>query len=152
MKVLLHVCIGWIIVFTLTGCIGEEYDFTPPAITLLGEMGYESDPLAEANITWRGYESVPIKKEVADIKAFAEKQPQLYYVAGENVSMLFDHTDFDEHALAIYLWNDEQKIGLVAANGDIKLPEENGDFVLEINLDTDRGKAQYVGRMNISNK
>lgn len=152
MKVLLNIFIGSIIVFTLTGCIGEEYDFTPPTITLLGEMGFESDPLVEANVTWRGPENVSIKKEVSDLMAFSQKQPQLFYVTGEKVTMLFDHTDFDERSLQMYLWNSEQKIGLVAANGDIKLPEENGEFILEIILETNRGKAQYVGRMNISNK
>ncbi|MEK3799544.1 hypothetical protein MHI18_15195 [Peribacillus sp. FSL H8-0477] len=152
MKILLHVCIGWFVIFTLTGCIGEEYDFTPPAITLLGEMGYESDELTEANLAWRGPENVPINKEVSDLTDFAKKQPQQFYVTGEKVKLLFDHTDFVERSLQVYLWNDEQKIGLVAANGDITLPQENGEFVLEINLDTDKGKAQYVGRMNISNK
>ena len=27
-------CIGMIVVFILTGCIGENYDFSPPAINL----------------------------------------------------------------------------------------------------------------------
>lgn len=109
MNVLLKVCIGWFVVFTLTGCIGEEYDFTPPTITLLDEMTVESDPLAEANVAWRGPENVPIKKDVGDISSLAKKQPKLYYVAGGTVSMLFDHTDFVERQVSVSAWKNRQK-------------------------------------------
>lgn len=56
------------ILFLLTGCIGEDYDFTPPSVTL-----FESDiPLIEANIDWSSDKQY--KKETKDILLLAKKQ------------------------------------------------------------------------------
>lgn len=66
--------------------------------------------------------------------------------------MLFDHTDFVERQVSVSAWKNGQKVELSVTDGDVQLPEEKGEYILEINLDTDHGKARYVGRMNISNK
>lgn len=148
MNVYLKVWLGLLIIFTLTGCFGEEYEFNPPAITLLGETGYESDALTEANLAWRGPGNVPIKEKVLDIEAFGKKQPKLSYAAGETVSMVFDHTDFDEKALQVFLWKNEEQIEVSVTDDDFQLPEEKVEYVLDIMLHTNRGSAQYVGRLS----
>ena len=35
MKVFLKLCIGLIFIFILTGCFGENYDFSPPQLHFL---------------------------------------------------------------------------------------------------------------------
>ena len=64
-----------IVVFILTGCIGENYDFSPPAINLSSDSNIKSEELAEANIDWRGVGNNPIEKE---IKKFQEATEELH--------------------------------------------------------------------------
>ena len=68
-----------IVVFILTGCIGENYDFSPPAINLSSDSNIKSEELAEANIDWRGVGNNPIEKEIKDIIALAKKQQPMYF-------------------------------------------------------------------------
>ena len=83
-----------IFVFILTGCIGENYDFSPPVVTLSSNSKIKSEELVEANIEWREEGNNPIEKETKDILALVQQQ-QMYFTAGEKVDLLFEHGDFD---------------------------------------------------------
>ncbi|MGE7880043.1 hypothetical protein [Peribacillus muralis] len=67
--------IGLLLAFSLTGCFGEDYDFTPPSVTLFNGTNSEIDiKLKEANIDWKSDKEY--KKETKDILSLARKQKQ----------------------------------------------------------------------------
>lgn len=149
MKILLRLCIGLIYVFILTGCIGENYDFSPPAITLSSDSNMNSEELAEANIDWRGEGNNPIGKETNDILALAKKQQPMYLSTGEKVDLLSDHADFKTEGLSVSVWQNDKRLDLEVTDISFNLPKEKGEYVIEVNLQTDRGNAQYVGNLVI---
>ena len=53
MNTFFKLIVGLFFVFLLTGCFGEEYDFSPPTVSVFTPNGinYQED-LAEANIDW----------------------------------------------------------------------------------------------------
>lgn len=142
--------VGLIFVFSLTGCFGESYDFNPPSVKLSSNSNIESEELAEANIVWRG-EDNKVKKElnIKDISSLAKQQPQMNFIAGEKVDLLFEHTDFASKGLSVSVWQNDKKSDLKVNDISFNLPKEKGEYVIEVNLQTDRGDAQYVGNINI---
>ncbi|WP_453989789.1 hypothetical protein [Bacillus nitroreducens] len=150
MNVLIRLCIGLIFLFIVTGCIGEEYDFSPPTITLSSNSNIESEELVEANIDWRGEENKPIEKETENIEELAKQQQQMYFTAGEKVDLLSDHADFKLEELRVSIWQNDHKLDLEVTDISFDLPKEKGEYVIEVNLQTDRGKAQYVENVVIN--
>lgn len=129
----------------LAGCIGENYDFTPPTITLL-----ESEiELAEANVDWQGENNEPYEKETKNLEALAKKQEIIYGFAGQQTELLFDHTDFAEKSLSVTLLKDGEKIELDLQDNSFYFPDEKGEYTLIVELVTDRGKAEYVGNVQV---
>jgi len=141
--------IGLFFVFSLTGCFGESYDFSPPSVKLSSDSNIESEELTEANIDWRGENNKQIKKEIKDILVLAKKQQPMYFIAGEKVDLLFEHTDFAPQELNVSVWQNDKKSDLEVDDIFFHLPKEKGEYVLEVNLHTDRGNAQYVGNIGI---
>ncbi|ETI67755.1 hypothetical protein [Neobacillus vireti] len=142
--------IGLFFVFSLTGCFGESYDFNPPSVKLSSNSNIESEELAQANIVWRG-EGNKIKKElkIKDIFSLAKHQQQMNFIAGEKVDLLFEHTDFAPKGLSVSVWQNDKKFDLEVNDISFYLPKDKGEYVIEVNLHTDRGDAQYVGNINI---
>lgn len=130
------------IIFSLTGCIGEDYDFTPPSVSL-----FESDiPLKEANIDWSSDKQY--KKETADILSLAKKQKQISISPNQQDLITFDSEDFKVEELTIYLWNQNVKTKLeLNKNRHFNFPKEKGEFLIEVDLLTDKGTAEYVGNV-----
>lgn len=144
-----RLAIGMMMLICLAGCIGENYDFTPPGITLSGSAPVEWDRLAEADIDWLGLENKRIDKEVGDFSAFADKQPEMRLVGGETVDLLFEHGDFDLQSLSVTLWHDGEETAVEVEDMTFTLPDAIGDYLIEVNLRTDRGSAQYAGKLSI---
>ena len=144
-----RLAIGLMLLICLAGCIGENYDFTPPGITLSSSAPVEWDRLAEANVDWLGPENKRIDKEVEDFSAFADKQPEMRLVAGEKVDLLFEHGDFDLQSLSVTLWHDGEETAVEVEDIMFTLPDAIGDYLIEVNLRTDRGSAQYAGKLSI---
>ncbi len=88
MKSLLCLVVVLLSAFSLSGCIGEDYDFTPPAVTFSTDDVTQSYELKEANVSWRGENNKPIEKETKDILAFAEKQEQMSVSTEQPVDIL----------------------------------------------------------------
>ncbi|WP_077618395.1 hypothetical protein [Bacillus sinesaloumensis] len=149
MKVFLKLSIGLVFILILSGCIGESYDFSPPTITLSSNSNMSSEELVEANIDWRGEGNNPIDKETEDSIALAKQQQQMHFIAGEKVDLLSNHADFKTEALRVSVWQNDKKLDLEVTGISFYLPKETGDYVIEVNLQTDRGKAQYVGNVFI---
>lgn len=152
MKVFFKLCIGLFLSFTLTGCFGESYDFSPPTVKLSSDSTIESEELAEANIVWYGENDNQIKKElkIKDIFALSKQQQPMYLVAGEKVDLLLEHTDFDTKDLSVSVWQNDKKLDLEVNDISFHIPKEKGEYIIEVNLQTDRGDAQYVGYLVIS--
>jgi len=133
------------VTIALTGCIGEDYDFTPPTITLL-----ESEiELAEANVDWIGENNEPYKKETKDLDALTKKQEIIYVFAGQQTELLFDHTDFIQEHLSVFLLKDGEKIELGLQDNSFYFPDEKGEYTLVVELVTDRGKVEYAGNVQV---
>jgi hypothetical protein len=134
--------LGLGIIFALTGCIGEDYDFTPPSVTL-----FESDtPLKEANIDWSSDKQY--KKETTDILSLAKKQKQISVIPNQQDLITFDSEDFKVEELTIYLWNHDEKTKIeLDKNRHFNFPKEKGEFLIEVDLLTDKGTAEYVGNV-----
>lgn len=149
MKKILKLCIGLILVFILGGCIGENYDFSPPAIKLSSNSNIKSEELVEANVDWRGEGNNPIEKETNDILALAKEQQPVYFNAGEKVDLLSEHADFKTKGISVSVWQNDTKLDLEVNDISFYIPKEKGEYVIEVNLQTDRGNVQYVGNLVI---
>ena len=144
MKGLLKIFIRLFFAFSLTGCIGENYDFTPPSVTL-----FNSDiQLKEANLDWQSDKHY--KKETKDILSLARKQKQASVSSGQQELLVFDSEDFKVEELNVWLWQEDEKINLeLDKNRNFYFPEEKGNYLIEVDLLTDSGSAQYVGNIVI---
>ncbi|PLT29314.1 hypothetical protein CUU66_14005 [Peribacillus deserti] len=150
MKIFLKPFIGVLFVFVLTGCIGEDYDFTPPSVTLFDiSMTNDDIKLKEANIDWNTDKQY--SKKTKDIRALAQKQQQIrvnpdkqeFYVG-------FDSQDFKILELNVLLWQKDKKTKLeLDKNHNFQFPIELGDYLIEVDLLTDNGSAEYVGNIEI---
>ncbi|WP_226671953.1 hypothetical protein [Rossellomorea aquimaris] len=136
--------------FFMTGCIGEDYDFTPPTLTLMNTDSVDSVELTETNIDWRGKNSKPLGKEIKEVVDFTREQKELTFPSGQQVDLLFDSEDFAVEELRAFLWLGNEKLQLdMGENRSFTFPKGKGSYVLEVDLQTDRGNAQYVGNIVI---
>ena len=79
MKHYLWVFICLFLTFSLTGCIGEEYDFTPPTVTLMEAGSANSVELTETYLDWHGENGQPLEKETKELLTFAREQTELTF-------------------------------------------------------------------------
>ncbi|MCM3671763.1 hypothetical protein M3181_22665 [Mesobacillus maritimus] len=141
---------GLFCVFLLTGCIGEEYDFSPPTVSVFTPNGMNfKEDLSVANIDWNDDEKY--NKETKDIHSFAKKQNAISFHAGELVAITLEDGDFNPNGISVSVWQEDKKIDLdyQKSSQDFYLPEEKGEYVIVIDIDADSGKAQYVGNVVI---
>ncbi|MEK4080610.1 hypothetical protein [Solibacillus sp. FSL K6-1126] len=86
MKRYLNVAIGLLSLFLLSGCFGEDYDFSPPTVMIITPNGIDiQEALAEANIDWK-YDD-KYNKETEDIQELAEMQNIIYFESRELVAL-----------------------------------------------------------------
>ncbi|WP_282034328.1 hypothetical protein [Metabacillus indicus] len=132
------------------GCIAEDYDFTPPSVTLSSSDSSQSEKLTEANIKWTGENSKLEEKRIDDVLSYANEQEQLTFQSGQKIDLLFDSEDFMVEDLEAALWKDgtEQEL-LLDKQRSFTFPEEKGEYILVVELDADSGLAQYVGNIEI---
>ncbi|MGG4491253.1 hypothetical protein [Metabacillus idriensis] len=147
---LLKVITSVFLMYLVTGCIAEEYDFTPPSVTLSNSESIQSEELKEANVDWTGENSKQLQKKTEDFLSFAREQKQLSFSAGQRIDLLFDSEDFLVEELDVSVWKNEEKIELkLDENRSFYLPKEKGEYAIVVELETDRGFAQYAGNIDI---
>ncbi|SFA85271.1 MULTISPECIES: hypothetical protein [unclassified Bacillus (in: firmicutes)] len=150
MKGALTLFIGLLFFFSLTGCIAEDYDFTPPTVTLSNTDSVQSVDLEEVNIDWRGENGEQIEKHTENILAFARERKQLNFSSGQQVDLLFDSEDFVVEELSVSVWKNDEKVKLNLNDyRSFYFPKDKGVYVIDVELRTDRGSAQYVGNVVI---
>lgn len=144
-----RVLIGSIIlfVFLLSGCMAEDYDFTPPTVSLGDQYLREQGELETANIDWNSDKEY--SKETEDIISLAKEQKPLYFSSGEQLQILFETQDFAIKELSAYVWQNGKKTKLQVNDQKFSLPREKGEYVVVVNLISDNGSVQYVGNITI---
>ncbi|OXT14630.1 hypothetical protein B9K06_25320 [Bacillus sp. OG2] len=136
-------------VSVLAGCIGEDYDFSPPTVSLFNpdDITHET-ALEEANIEWDFDEQY--NKKTEDVQALAKKQEVMHFNSGQKVQYIFEVGHFDSNGVSVSVWKNDSEIKLKLEKGQsFYLPEETGEYVIVFDLDTDKGDAQYVGNLVI---
>lgn len=150
MKRFCNFLFGLFFVVTLTGCLGESYDFSPPTVSLVNSDDItQEEKLAEANIDWTYDEKY--NKETKDIHSLAKKQSKMYFSSGQKVQFTLEDGDFDAKDVKISLLQDENKINLSIDNVRqyFNLPNEKGEYIIVVDVPSDKGNAQYVGNIVI---
>lgn len=136
--------------FLLTGCggIAETYVYTPPNASIINNSSQEMK-LEKANFDWdsdKHYEN-----KVKDIFKLAKEQEQIKLKPNESVILKFNHGDFLLKEKTVTAWKDGKstkiKIDQQATGGEFHAPTKKGNYVIEINILTDSGTAQYVGNI-----
>lgn len=141
--------VGLLSILLLAGCnfIGEDYDYTPPTVSLT----YSGLELKEANINWdtKGDTSEDGTLKIDDIFELAKEQEQIAVKAGENDSIQFDSQDFLLESVTVLLWKDGQStsVEIEEKSLDFNYPSEVGSYIIDVTIDTDSGTAQYVGNI-----
>ena len=128
----------------LSGCIAEEYDYSPPSVTL-GSTGIQ---MVESNIDWTRVDEY--LKETEDIMALAKQQPLYLVQASKEDYIQFDSQDFAIKELTVSVWQGENQIPLeMKDERTFNFPSQAGEYVVEVNLVSDNGSAQYVANILI---
>lgn len=128
----------------LSGCIAEEYDYSPPSVTL-GSTGIQ---MVESNIDWTRVDEY--LKETEDIMALAKQQPLYLVQASKEDYIQFDSQDFAIKELTVSVWQGENQIPLeMKDERTFNFPSQAGEYVVVVNLVSDNGSAQYVANILI---
>lgn len=142
----LKLIIGIFFIFLLTGCLAEDYDFSPPTVYVLTPDGSDSrEILAEANIDWNDKK---YNKETKDIQALAVKQNPINFNLGELVTLNLEDGVFDGGISVSLVANEVQRdVEFNEKDHNFYLPKEQGKYILIVDVETSRGNAQYVGNL-----
>jgi len=140
---------GIFMVILLSGCIGENYDFSPPTVTLENDEDIMEDvTLAEANIDW--YYDEKYNKETEDIQALAKEQDPIYLNAGQTVTYLIEDGYFEPDRISVSVLKDDSELELELEEVEsFRLPNETGEYIVVFNIESSKGNAQYVGNIVI---
>lgn len=150
MKKVCSFLLGVFIVVSLTGCFGEEYDYSPPTASLSNPVDItQEEKLEEANIDWTYDEKY--NKKTKDIQALANSLTIMYFDAGQEVEFILEDGHFDAKDVKISLLGNEGKLDLEVneAGQTFTLPKVKDDYMVVLDLPTDKGTAQYVGNLVI---
>lgn len=145
----LKLFMGLFLVFILSGCIGEEYDFTPPTVTIstvIESINNQSIVFEEVNLDWDSDKHY--KKETKDIISLAKEQKPVSFKSGQKVDYDFDSQDFAIEEVNVSVWENDKEIKL-ELNDDrsFHLPKEEGEYVIVFDLRSTNGSAQFVGNI-----
>jgi hypothetical protein len=139
-------------IFLLTACIGEDYDFTPPTMTVWYHYlnDYDSYELKEASVNWEG-PNEEYKKTVVDFQSLGIEQNQIEVNAGSEGNIELGHSDFQLEEFQVSLWQNNEEIELpVNKSNGFQFPDSKGNYILEVNLSSDMGDVQYVGNIDLN--
>ncbi|WP_042346430.1 hypothetical protein [Bacillus massiliigorillae] len=133
-------------VFSLAGCIGESYDYSPPKMNLSNTDSLINDiPLVEANTIWN--DNSEYTKETNDFLSFARSQKINIVFSGQGEFITFNQEDFTVDELRVFIWKDNEKTELKLVDRSFHFPKDKGEYVIEVNLLANWGSIQYVGNI-----
>lgn len=141
MKYFTTLFVGLFSIVLLAGCnfIEEEYDYPPPSVSLF----HSEVKLAEANINW-GKDGTVRKADSLEVA----REQQVPVKAGLEDFVGLSSQDFEILDLTVSVWKDGEQIQLdVNRLNEFNFPNEKGEYLIEVNLTSDFGTAQYVGNI-----
>ena len=153
----LNYVIGILFLFTLSGCIAEDYDIGVPSAYIEVQAGssYLDYPLTEATIEWSS-SSGDVNQTVEKTEEFGLKQDKMpIYTNSEARFDLIENEDNGgssswPDSFTVALWkNGERTILDVNEDGEFIFPETEGTYVLELYTVNSTNRAQYVGRVEL---
>lgn len=124
-----------IFILLLTGCIAEDYDFTPPTLTIINtySSALEGQELEAANINWNSDRAY--LKETKDLTAFASAQKLLSYAPEERMDISLNNQDFLIRELNVYVIQNNEEVELLSEDLTFILPEEVGEICSQDRID-----------------
>ena len=136
----------------LTGCFGEDYYESPPEAFL--QVGDELFKLKEGNRNWR-FTDEDNDKEYKDLKELAANEKQISVKPRSSGFLIIEQNETE--GINPY---SGVKISVVARRGDeIKIlndadktfffPKKKGNYVLEIDFNSDQGDTEFVGNIKV---
>jgi hypothetical protein len=148
--------IGLCLFFTLTGCIGEDYDVGVPTAHL--NLDILSVQLTEANISW-DKASEDVQQKIEDIEKFASSLDEIKVFSNQKASLDFKENEenggdiWTDLKITVSLLKDDQRIELPLDNSrEFQFPTNKGSYVLEVEFINSAGSAQYLGNVLIDLK
>ena len=156
MKVFFNFLFGLVFVFTLTGCIGEDYDVGVPTAHLQFENSFISSvQLSEANISWETANE-DVQQSIKDIEKYAASLDEIKVFPGQKTYLDFEENEknggdiwTDPQVSAVLLKDDQQIEIEFGTFREFQFPTDKGRYVLEVKFISTAGSAQYVGNIVI---
>ncbi|MEO4055134.1 hypothetical protein [Solibacillus sp. CAU 1738] len=153
MKLFFKIFIGLLFAFTLTGCIGEDYDVGVPTAQL--RFDFLTVQLTEANISWNTA-SEDVQKSIKDIEKYAASLDEIKVFPGQKAYLDFEENEknggdiwTDPQISAVLLKDDQRTELLFGDYREFQFPTDKGRYVLEVKFRNTAGSAQYVGNIVI---
>lgn len=148
--ILAIIVIGAIYIFQQDGLLSEDYSTFPPEGKLI--TNNEEYMLDLEAYKWEVGNSVSENKmeQNTSVYALGQKKSPIEVNKKQMAKLLFiKHQEFKLEQIKAYLWRDEnQKEELkVEENHTFILPNNPGNYVLELNIKSNRGHVQYVGKI-----
>ncbi|MCT1902949.1 hypothetical protein [Oceanobacillus sojae] len=150
MKWIIKVSASLFFIFLLAGCIGEDYDYSPPAASLLSYPDLMEEELEAANIDWNSDEEYT--KTTDNIYSFAEEQKPMQFYSEQQIDVLFEHQDFEIKELSVYVSQNGKETELPVDEQTFHLPEDEGEYVIIADLLTNQGSVEYVGNLIVEER
>lgn len=150
MKWKLIIFVSLIFVVLLTGCIGEDYDFTPPDAFIESHRDFVKGDLKTANIDWNSDKEYT--KKTDDIDSLAKEQEPLHYYSGQKMDIRFDNGDIRIDNINIYVKQDGEKTKLPVDDQVFEMPKEGGNYLIIVELEANSGNTEYVGNLDIQER
>jgi hypothetical protein len=143
--ILAIITIGAIYIFQKDGLISDDYSTFPPEAKLI--TNNQEYILSLEAYTWEVGNSV---SENISVYALGQKKSPIEVNKEQMAKLQFiKHQEFKLEQIIAYLWrNENQKEKLkVKRNHTFILPNNPGNYVLELNIKSNRGHVQYVGKI-----
>jgi len=122
----------------------QERDDNPYPPRVLFDNDSDEEELELYKADWRKYTA-----ETDDMSLFRNRLEALNYDSGEQLEISFDHHDFEIEDLRVYANHNDEKTNLPVKDKFFDLPEEEGDYIIVVKILTDRGSAEYAGKIII---
>ncbi|WP_174520003.1 hypothetical protein [Planococcus rifietoensis] len=144
-------------ILMLAGCLAEDYDVGVPRAYLLADDSLRGQPmsLTQANISWSS-STGEVTETIDDIEDFGLSQEVT--TVSPNQPASFDFKENEENGGDIWtdptitaaLWKDGEEMKLELNDSrEFRFPQNEGNYVLEVEFINRADEAQYVGNIVI---
>ncbi len=140
------------LLFTLSGCFGEDYDVGVPTASLY--LKVKSAPLTEANVSWES-STKDVHRTVEDIEKYGSSLDVIKISPNQKVALDFKENKnnggdiWTDPKITVALIKGDERMELPLHSQEFQFPTEKGSYILEVEFVNSAGSAQYVGNIVI---